>query len=70
MISKDLKGPFKDPFVQEGYDDFFQGYEKEDCPYDDGTDGECGWKKGHRKAELVEKQLLEDERKEKNSYEN
>jgi hypothetical protein len=61
---------FEDPFAQEGYDDFFLGYEKEDCPYDDGTDGEGGWKKGYRKAELVERQLLEDEKKERNRHEN
>ena len=34
---------FVDDFAQEGYDDFILGYEKEDCPYEEGTDGQNGW---------------------------
>jgi ribosome modulation factor len=67
MNKKELEKQFIDPFFKEGFDDFYQGYSKEECPYDEGTDGQCGWLKGFRAAELEEKQLLNDERNERNS---
>ena len=42
----------KDPFVEEGKEAFEQGVDKEDCPYEIGTDGECGWRLGWNQAQL------------------
>ena len=39
-----------DPFFEEGYEAFRDGCDISDCPYDEGTDGQCGWIKGWRKA--------------------
>ena len=36
----------KDCFFKEGYDGNKDGYDKEDCPYEEGTDGQYGWIKG------------------------
>lgn len=35
-----------DCFYDEGYQAYFDGADKSDCPYDDGTDGQFGWIKG------------------------
>ena len=40
----------KDPFFEEGREDFLEGAELQDCPYQEGTDGEAGWKIGWREA--------------------
>ena len=40
----------KDPFIEEGIQDFNDGVNREDCPYNEGTDGECGWLQGWDKA--------------------
>ena len=45
---------FKDCFFEEGYHDFFYGYSKNECPYDEGTDGEFGWLIGWEKARSLE----------------
>ncbi len=67
MNKKELEKQFVDPFFKEGFDDFYLGYSREECPHDEGTDGQGGWLKGYRAAELEEKQLLNDERNERNS---
>jgi ribosome modulation factor len=56
-----------DPFYMEGFDDFHLGYEKEDCPYDEGTDGQYGWLKGWKAANEKEQSIIERERKERDS---
>ena len=35
-----------DPFFLEGQDDYNDGSDRSDCPYDEGTDGQAGWRKG------------------------
>jgi ribosome modulation factor len=50
--------------LNEGVDAFWSGADKSDCPYKEGTDGQYGWLKGWRGAELREKRLLENESKE------
>lgn len=40
-----------DPFEQEGRDDHAEGVERDDNPYDEGTDGQAGWFKGWDAAE-------------------
>lgn len=52
-----------DHLYQEGFDAFFEGADREDCPYEEGTDGQYGWLKGWREAFLKEKRLLVDERR-------
>lgn len=42
---------FKDEFTQEGYDAYYLGDDRSDCPYGDGTDGEYGWLKGWSMAQ-------------------
>jgi len=42
--------PFEDPFYCEGYDAYYDGADEQDCPYDEGTDGQDGWLKGWREA--------------------
>jgi ribosome modulation factor len=54
----------EDHLFNEGVEAFSEGAEKEDCPYEEGTDGQFGWMKGWRAAFLLEKRLLEDEMKE------
>jgi ribosome modulation factor len=44
----------KDPFFEEGYNDYKEGSDKEDCPYDEGTDGQFGWLRGYRRAQCEE----------------
>ena len=36
----------KDCFYQEGKEDYFDGVDKHDCPYPEGSDGQFGWLKG------------------------
>ena len=36
----------KDPFVEEGRQAWHDGYDKTECPYDEGTDGQFGWIQG------------------------
>lgn len=48
MTTTDLRQ--KDPFFEEGYSDFHIGYEIDDCPYSEGTDGEYGWQSGWHAA--------------------
>lgn len=54
-----------DPFAIEGYQDFLEGYEMQDCPHDDGTDSEYGWKNGWYKAYLFELELARQTAKRK-----
>lgn len=37
----------EDVFVGEGREAFRQGAERADCPHDEGTDGEFGWRRGY-----------------------
>ena len=53
-----------DHLFDEGVEALSEGADKEDCPYEEGTDGQFGWMKGWRAASLREKGLLEAERKE------
>lgn len=41
---------FEDEFFQRGYEDYFEGVDCEECPWDEGTDGEYGWKHGWKEA--------------------
>ncbi|MEN6379230.1 MAG: hypothetical protein ABFD15_06600 [Methanofastidiosum sp.] len=41
----------EDDFLKQGYEDFVAGEDYEECPWDEGTDGEYGWKKGWKQAE-------------------
>ena len=41
----------EDPFFVEGYEDYHDCSDMEDCPYPEGSDGEFGWKKGWRFAD-------------------
>jgi len=36
----------QDIFFLEGQADYQNGAERTDCPYDEGTDGQAGWRKG------------------------
>ncbi len=36
----------KDPFIEEGREAFRSGNSKDECPYDEGTDGQNGWQIG------------------------
>ena len=47
----------KDCFAEEGKEAYYAGQELDDCPYDDGTDGEYGWQKGWREASGFENEL-------------
>jgi ribosome modulation factor len=40
-----------DPFVEEGREAFRDGWDRDECPYDEGTDGQYGWLKGWDEAE-------------------
>lgn len=40
----------KDDFFRTGYEDYKNWYEYEDCPYDEGTDSEYGWRSGWMQA--------------------
>jgi len=42
---------FVDCFFEEGFHSYEAGSDYEECPYDEGTDGEYGWKQGWKKAE-------------------
>jgi len=35
-----------DPFFEEGQEAYCEGTDREDNPWDEGTDGQCGWFKG------------------------
>ena len=41
----------EDCFFEEGKEAFREGCDLEGCPYDEGTDGEFGWKRGWRFAD-------------------
>jgi ribosome modulation factor len=41
----------RDCFFVEGVEAHAAGYDKGDCPYDEGTDGEVGWLKGWAHAD-------------------
>jgi len=43
-----IKGSFKskDPLEQEGYDDYQEGADYDDCSYPEGSDGEQAWHSG------------------------
>lgn len=40
----------KDEFFEAGYLDFKNGIDYDECPWDEGTDGEFGWKQGWKHA--------------------
>jgi hypothetical protein len=44
-----------DPFAQEGYADYYDGVELNECPYEFDTDGEGGWRNGWFFAKKEEK---------------
>ena len=53
-----------DPFYNEGYEAYEEGVDFDECPYDEGTDGQTGWTKGWRAAnEGLEVQPEEEEDK-------
>jgi hypothetical protein len=35
-----------DPFFEEGQEAYLEGSLREDNPWEEGTDGQCGWYKG------------------------
>ena len=43
----------KDPFIEEGREDHKAGIDRDECPYDEGTDGEAGWKTGWNEMEAI-----------------
>ena len=43
-----------DCFVDEGYQANYEGFERCDCPYGEGTDGQCGWLIGWEKYQNQE----------------
>jgi ribosome modulation factor len=47
----------KDPFAEEGEQDYGLGYSISENPYDDGTDGHAGWLIGWRKAKEREERV-------------
>jgi ribosome modulation factor len=38
--------PDTDCFFEEGQQDYKDGIDLEECPYDEGTDGQYGWIRG------------------------
>jgi len=50
----------RDPFEEEGIKAYVDGVLEEDCPYDDGTDGEFGWITGWHFAQKREEQGVFD----------
>lgn len=46
----------KDPFVEEGAQDYDEGCDINECPYEEGTDGQTGWRIGWREAKEREEQ--------------
>jgi hypothetical protein len=36
----------RDPLAQPGYDAYYEGYERTECPCEEGTDGEHAWLMG------------------------
>lgn len=49
-----------DPFVKEGMEAFRDGQDREDCPYEEGTDGQFGWLKGWDRGETNDRNGSED----------
>jgi hypothetical protein len=38
------------PFEEEGFSAYVNDWCREDCPYEEGTDGQAGWLKGYDHA--------------------
>jgi ribosome modulation factor len=51
----------QDPLEREGYEAYFDGADLDDCPHDEGTDGQNAWRKGWKKADLEEEFELNGE---------
>ena len=45
-----------DEFYLDGHESYRMGTSLDECPFDEGTDGEYGWKKGWRQAEKEAKE--------------
>jgi hypothetical protein len=45
-----IEKKFIDDFTKQGYDDYRDGVDCSECPFDEGTDGEGGWWLGRQEA--------------------
>ena len=57
------KANLGDCFFIEGVIGNREGFDFKECPYEHGTDGECGWKMGWKFSDKLEKAVEELEKK-------